>query len=438
MRVLLVFLLLFNTSVAQNEAGDDLNNLIDQFFGEGQAPVTEEVLDLEIEELIDSDDVRQSIRLEETILDSFAQEVEEREEKLWQLSNEKSTIEDQLSLLDQQIGLDQERVATYRVQEAKWQAVLTKVTEQKSLLDAALRAEKTEYQNLLSQAYIRAQNLGSDDKVSWWEWLFSSRSVSQIIEQRAERKKLLDQKKNSLKTLEQLKQELEARERQAALVYSRVTELSTQLLTDKQKLSELIAARGQLLNQLALDEAAEQQALVRAQEERREATQYLLQLRAQLPAFPEEGITDLSEPVIPETSVLEWPLTGEIRITAGFKDPAYEKSFDREHDGLDLFAPQGTPIIAPANGTVEKTADNGLGYSYVILSHNDGLYTVYGHVSEILVAVGDVISLGQEIAKTGGTPGTPGAGFFTTGPHLHFEVFRDGQFFDPLDFLPPL
>jgi len=439
MRFIIISLLFLATTVAQAQVQDDINELIDRFFGEGQAPTLEEAVPAELTTSMSADEVRESIQLEETILESFNTEIQEREAALWDLQGQRNTIQQQIETIDQQIGLDQQRVETYRAQEKKWQSILTEITEQKALLSSAIRAEKTDYQTLMAQAYIRAQNLGSDDRVAWWEWLFSPRSVSQILEARAERKRVLDQKQNSLKTLDQLRLELESRERQAAVVYSHVAGLSDQLLTDKQKLSQLVQARATLLDQIARDTETEEQALSEARSERQSSTQYLVQLRDQLRDTPErQDLVDLPEPEDAPVSVLDWPLKVPIRVTANFRDSEYADTFGREHDGLDLFAPQGSGVFAPANGIVEKVATNGYGYSYLILAHKNGLYTVYGHLSEILVEVDEVVYIGKEIAKSGGTPGTPGAGYFTTGPHLHFEVFRDGTFYDPLDFLPSL
>ncbi len=61
--------------------------------------------------------------------------------------------------------------------------------------------------------------------------------------------------------------------------------------------------------------------------------------------------------------------------------------------------------------------------------------TVYGHISELNVEKFDIVERGQIIAQSGGARGTVGAGPMTSGPHLHFEVFKDGEAVDPLQYM---
>ena len=117
-----------------------------------------------------------------------------------------------------------------------------------------------------------------------------------------------------------------------------------------------------------------------------------------------------------------WPVPVNNGFSAFFTDPNYKNVFGVEHQALDIPTAQGTGIIAPGNAVVLKAVDNGFGYSYIALAHENGLVTVYGHVSTLLVKEGDYVEKGQIFALSGGTPGTLGAGYRTTGAHLHLEI----------------
>ena len=94
------------------------------------------------------------------------------------------------------------------------------------------------------------------------------------------------------------------------------------------------------------------------------------------------------------------------------------------HTGLDLAAPQGDPIYAMLGGTVTTAGfDSGYG-NYIIINHKDGLQTLYGHCSKLLCKKGEEVGKGQKIALVGSTGNS-------SGPHLHAEIRKDGQRYDP-------
>ena len=101
----------------------------------------------------------------------------------------------------------------------------------------------------------------------------------------------------------------------------------------------------------------------------------------------------------------------------------------RYHTGIDIAAPAGTPIGAAAAGKVVFAGRNGGYGNMVIIEHADGTLTRYGHAEKLLVKEGDVVDSGQAIALVGSTG-------HSTGPHLHFEVKKNGQFVNPLTVLP--
>lgn len=102
---------------------------------------------------------------------------------------------------------------------------------------------------------------------------------------------------------------------------------------------------------------------------------------------------------------------------------------DHSHDGLDIGAPRGTAIKAAASGTVVYAGNCGDGYGkYVILSHGNGVTTVYAHCSQLLVSKGQKVTQGTVIAKVGSTGNS-------TGNHLHFEVRKNGVKYNPQNYV---
>lgn len=124
-----------------------------------------------------------------------------------------------------------------------------------------------------------------------------------------------------------------------------------------------------------------------------------------------------------------FPMASFKRLTSPFGYRVHPiRGGRRMHTGVDLAANTGTKIFAADSGTVIHSGWLG-GYGYcVMIDHHNGYVTVYGHCSKLLVDVGDNVRRGDYIAQVGST----GA---STGPHLHFEIRRNGQPIDPAPFL---
>ena len=123
------------------------------------------------------------------------------------------------------------------------------------------------------------------------------------------------------------------------------------------------------------------------------------------------------------------PVQGAYRETSGFgyrSDPFTRRA--TFHEGTDLAAFTGAPIIAPAAGRVIHAGVKGAYGRTVEIDHGAGFKTRYGHLNSISVKVGQEVVIGQKI----GTMGSTGR---STGPHLHYEIYFRGKSYDPLKFL---
>lgn len=98
------------------------------------------------------------------------------------------------------------------------------------------------------------------------------------------------------------------------------------------------------------------------------------------------------------------------------------------HSGTDFAAATGTPVSAVASGTVRFAGYQGGNGNAVVIDHGDGISTLYGHASALLVKPGDHVRAGEPILRAGSTG-------YATGPHLHLEVRKDDKPMDPLPWL---
>ena len=125
---------------------------------------------------------------------------------------------------------------------------------------------------------------------------------------------------------------------------------------------------------------------------------------------------------------LGFPFPGSITSTFGHRENPFGGYAVETHKGLDIKGPFGAPVKAMAKGKVEFAGLRGGFGNCIMLKHGNGFETLYGHLSKILVNVGEQIEIGQQIGNIGSTGRS-------TGPHLHYEVHMNGQQINPQSFL---
>ena len=125
---------------------------------------------------------------------------------------------------------------------------------------------------------------------------------------------------------------------------------------------------------------------------------------------------------------LGYPFRGFITSTFGHRENPFGGACVETHKGLDIKGPVGGAVEAMAKGKVEFAGIRGGFGNCIMLKHGNGYETLYGHLSKILVSVGQQIDIGQQIGNIGSTGRS-------TGPHLHYEVHLHGQQINPESFL---
>jgi len=129
-----------------------------------------------------------------------------------------------------------------------------------------------------------------------------------------------------------------------------------------------------------------------------------------------------------EVSPKGWPVKGGW-ISSYFgerADPFHGQM--AHHDGIDIAGKTGSEIIAVASGVVTWAGPR-FGYGNMVeINHGNGYITRYAHNQDVTVAIGETVKKGQKVALMGSTGRS-------TGPHVHFEVMRNGQIIDPMQFM---
>lgn len=126
-------------------------------------------------------------------------------------------------------------------------------------------------------------------------------------------------------------------------------------------------------------------------------------------------------------TLIEWPVRGRISSNFGYRANPFT-GVRQFHNGLDIVAPEDTPVKAAMDGRVAETGYSAVFGNFVILTHAGSYQTLYAHLSAIRVRQGQTLSQGAVVGLLGSTG-------YSTGPHLHFGLFLGGKAIDPLSML---
>ncbi|SFL51929.1 M23 family metallopeptidase [Pelosinus propionicus] len=122
-----------------------------------------------------------------------------------------------------------------------------------------------------------------------------------------------------------------------------------------------------------------------------------------------------------------WPTSGEVTSGFGWRNSPMGGGSEL-HPGMDIANSMGAPVVAAADGVVVQSGAAG-GYGNMVqIDHGNGISTIYGHNSRIIVSVGQSVRKGQVVSYVGSTGKS-------TGPHLHYEVRVNGNAVDPIGFM---
>ena len=207
---------------------------------------------------------------------------------------------------------------------------------------------------------------------------------------------------------------------QVTLVQDRayLTTLAAQAAARRREITAQAQAKRAILARTQTERAAYER-VVRELERNSRDLEVLIR-RAQAPP-PRTSVAEARTPF-----AFAWPARGAFTSGFGFRrHPIF--GIWHLHTGVDIAASWGTPVLAAAAGRVIYAGWFGGYGKIVIVDHGEGMSTLYGHLSQILVSAGDTVHRGQPIGRVGSTG-------YSTGPHLHFEIRVNGRPMNPTSF----
>lgn len=405
-------------------------------------------------------DQKQQLTGKQETLAQVEAQISSYEGQVEQLRGEIRTLSNQLALIENAIAITQLKIRAVLIQIEEKEADIVANTQNVGIAEAAVENQKDILRQFIGLLYKQdVLYFSKEDTLSSDPTLYVSGSnITTVLARKRYLETLRDTGTNMLKDFQDIGLLLNVQRTQLANDQKRLVTLKGQLAQEERNLAEQKESKSMLLTQTQgqeanfvslLDQSRDEEKQIEAEVENMQKNIKDIESRIRLYQSTNLGSSTLSEEEIKQRQKileslgttadgklgLSWPVEPKRGLSAYFRDPTYQSVFSVPHNAVDIPTPQGTDIKAPADGYVTKVKDAGMGYSYIIVAHTSGVMTLYGHVSEIDVKAGDYVARGSVIGKSGATPGTKGAGWMTTGPHLHFEVFQDGKHVDPLIYL---
>ncbi|MFH1456923.1 MAG: peptidoglycan DD-metalloendopeptidase family protein [Patescibacteria group bacterium] len=367
------------------------------------------------------------IKAKQTKIQELQDQIKEYDGTIKNYQSQSVTLSGQVQYLDA------------RIKKAEAEIELT----ENQIAENTLQVENTENQIHQTETDIKTQKqylrefiqeIYKKDHVSELEVMLGHDSLSDFYNELRSLSILQNKMNDGLVEFKNLKTELNQTMTELEAKKASLKNLKDKLEKNKDSLEEQKITKQNLLSQTRNSEYKFQNLLSSVKSEQANINIEIANLektiRQKLANMGTQGLESLGD------ATFMWPVPNR-GITAYFHDPSYPFRYIFEHPAVDIRSAQNSPLRAAASGYVGRVQSNGTtSYGYIMIVHADGFSTVYGHITKSYVKEDQFITQGELIGQTGGMPGTPGAGGLSTGPHLHFEIRKNGIPVNPLNYLP--
>lgn len=354
-----------------------------------------------------------------------AEDVDELQDKLSSLEDEKAAVKEKIAELTKQandveatraalqseIDLTKEEISTVEAYIDRLQEQIDVKTTELAAAEEALEQKEEEFALTVRTTYEQGDS-------SYLEVLLNSSSFSDLLSRMEIITAIMDDNKKIVAEYTAAKEDIEQKKQELQDTQDDQKEYQENLNYKVDELAASEAEQAALAESLQAYKAESEAEYDRISNEMQDVSNQIAKLSAQSAASGG----------VPYSGTFVWPTPSCTTTSSvyGYRvHPIYGTV--KFHAGEDIPASYGAEILAAASGTV-TTAGWVSGYgNYTVIDHGGGTMTAYGHQSSILVSVGQYVEQGQVIGYVGSTGNS-------TGPHLHFEVYQNGSTVDPKSF----
>lgn len=301
----------------------------------------------------------------------------------------------------------------------------SEIVQTKAELEEALEREASQYDAMK----LRIQNMYERGTDFYFEAIFSAASFGDMLNRADYVEKITESDRKILDNFRTTREYVEVCKAQLEEEQELLEEAKVKVEQEQESLETLISEKQTEINAYQADindkeavlreyeaEIAARNAEIKALEDAVKAEQAALEA-ASNPKRKYDG------------GMFAWPAPSYTRISDDYGDRMHPTlGINRFHNGVDMAAPGGSPILAAYNGTVVAAAYNASMGNYIMIDHGDNLFTIYMHASALYVSKGAEVVKGQKIAAVGTTGRS-------TGNHLHFSVRLNGNYVNPWGYL---
>lgn len=374
---------------------------------------------------------------------NLEKEKQKIEQTIKDLEKEKGDIATYISKLDKELDNIDNKIAKL---EKDIGVVNKDLKKTKTEIKEAKETEENQYITMKKRIKYMYENGSSD----YMEVLLNSNDISDLLNRTEYIAKISEYDGAMLDRYKETKRKVEKKEAELTSSLKALNKLNKEIALEKDGVTKLIAKKNEELGSYnakinessdladtysqkiavqedVIDELIEAQ-LRAAEEAARKAEEARRAEEAK--NHQESGGGNTGSGNVSSSGFM-WPSPVSTRITSTFgprTSPTAGASSN--HQGIDIGAPAGSNVLASADGTVTVASYQWAAGNYIMISHPDGISTVYMHNSKILVSVGQNVKKGDVIAKVGSTG-------VATGPHIHFGVRVNGQYVNPLNYVSP-